>query len=201
MAPATTPTSALPPRAAARPAAFASEDGAWGRYHSKRFLVSISLPDGKNWRIDDHSRPQMQATHEATSSKVTIQIEQQDDLMNRHKCEERARTTGWVPSKTITTVDQEVTVGPDAYDSKIWVALDAARPGGGVDGHIYLFGAFLRRCLFIHLETRVPSANDEDVLSDRLAIARARMFRGLAIDPLRTTDDAPLPRDKPEIRR
>ena len=200
-APPTTPTSALPPRAAARPAAFANDDGAWGRYHSKRFQVSISLPDGKSWRIDDHSQPMMRAIHEGTSSKVSIQIEQQDELMNRHKCEERARTVGWVASKTMTTLDQEVIVGPEAYDSKIWVALDAAKPGGAVDGHVYLFGAFLRRCLFVHLETRVPGATDEDILSDRLAVARARMFRGLAIDPLRTTDDAVVPRDKPEIRR
>ena len=47
----------------------------------------------------------------------------------------------------------------------------------------------------------MPGATDEDILSDRLAVARARMFRGLAIDPLRTTDDAVVPRDKPEIRR
>ncbi|MBS2014989.1 MAG: hypothetical protein JST00_19010 [Deltaproteobacteria bacterium] len=200
-APPATPTSALPPRAEARPPTFANEDGAWGRFHSKRFQVSISLPDGKSWRIDDHSRPALAAVHEASSSKVSIQIEQQEELVNRHKCEERARETGWVPSKTLTTVDQEVTALPEAYDSKIWVAIDAARPGGALSGHVYLFGAFLRRCLFVHLETRVPSANDEDILSDRLAVARARMFRGLSLDPIRTTDDATVPRDKPEIRR
>jgi len=184
-----------------RPPPYATDDAAWGRYHSKRFFVSASLPDGKSWRIDDHSRPFLLALHEPTSSRLTLQITQEDELMNRGKCEARARDLGWVPSATLTTVEEQVTVGPEAYDSRVWVALDAARPGGAVDGHVYLFGAFIRRCLFVHLQTRVPSAADEDVLSERLAVARARIVRGLAIDPPRTTDDATVPRDKPDIRR
>ena len=185
----------------ARAPAYPSEDAAWGRYHSKRFFLSISLPDGKAWKIDDHSRPSLFAVHEATGSKLAILATQEDELMNRQKCEERARELGWVPSKTLTTVEDQVTVGPEAYDSRVWVALDAAKPGGALDGHVYLFGAFLRRCLFVHLSTRVPSATDEDILSERLAMVRARMIRGLVLDPLRVTDDATVPRDKPEIRR
>jgi hypothetical protein len=66
---------------------------------------------------------------------------------------------------------------------------------------VYLFGAFIRRCLLVHVSTRVPAATDEDILSDRLALARARIVRGLALDPPRVTDEAVVPRDKPEIRR
>ena len=121
--------------------------------------------------------------------------------MNRQKCEARARALGWVSSTTLTTVEDETTIGPEAYDSRIWVALDAAKRGGALEGHVYLFGAFIRRCLLVHVATAVPSAKDEDVLSERLALARARMVRGLTIDPPRITDDATVPRDKPEIRR
>ena len=104
-------------------------------------------------------------------------------------------------SKTLTTVEDEVTVGPEAYDSRVWVALDAAKAGGKLDGHLYLFGAFIRRCLLIHLETTVATAMQEDVLSERLALARARIVRGLTLDLPRTTEDATVPRDKADIRR
>ena len=191
------------PDAAAASAAprYPTEDAAWGRYHSKRFQLSFPLPDGKNWRIDDHSRPSLFALHEATQSRVSVMTTQEDELMNRQKCEARARDLGWVTSTTLTTVDDQTTIGPEAYDSRVWVALDAAKPGGALEGHVYLFGAFIRRCLLVHVSTKVASAKDEEVLSERLALARARIVRGLTIDPPRVTDDATVPRDRPEIRR
>jgi hypothetical protein len=182
-------------------ARYPGDDASWGRYHSKRFLLSFPLPDGKAWRIDDHSRPSLFALHEATSSRVHVLTTQEDELVNRQKCEARARALGWVTSTTLTTVEDQATIGPEAYDSRIWVALDAAKPGGELEGHVYLFGAFIRRCLLVHVSTKVPSAKDEEVLSERLALARARIVRGLTLDPPRTTDDATVPRDKAEIRR
>ena len=180
---------------------YPTDDASWGRYHSKRLQLSFPLPDGRAWRIDDHSRPSIFALHEATGSRVSVITTQEDDLVNRQKCEARARALGWVTSTTLTTVDDETTIGPEAYDSRIWVALDAAKPGGALEGHVYLFGAFIRRCLLVHVSTRVPSAKDEDVLSERLALARARIVRGVTIDPPRVSDDAAVPRDKPEIHR
>ena len=200
------PPTATPPRgpdSTPTPSAprYPSEDAAWGRYHSKRFQLSFPLPDGKAWRIDDHSRPSLFALHEATSSRVWVQATQEDELVNRQKCEERARALGWVTSTKLTTVEDQTTIGPEAYDSRIWVALDAAKPGGAIEGHVYLFGAFIRRCLLVHVSTVVSSAKDEEVLSERLALARARIVRALTLDPPRVTDDATVPRDKPEIRR
>ena len=200
------PAPAPPPRTAAEPPAsvaprYPNDEASWGRYHSKRFLLSFPLPDGKTWRIDDHSRPSLLALHEPTGSRITVITTQEDELVNRQKCEERARALGWVTSTKLTTVDDQTTIGPEAYDSRIWVALDAAQPGGALEGHVFLFGAFIRRCLLVHVSTRVASAKDEDVLSERLALARTRIIRGLTIDPPRTSDDAAVPRDKPEIRR
>ena len=200
------PAPAPPPRTVAdAPVSSAprypTDDASWGRYHSKRFLLSFPLPDGKAWRIDDHSRPSLLALHEPTGSRLTVITTQEDELVNRQKCEERARALGWVTSPTLTTVEDQATIGPEAYDSRIWVALDAAKPGGALEGHVYLFGAFIRRCLLVHVSTRIASAKDEDVLSERLALARARIIRGLTIDPPRVSDEATVPRDKPEIRR
>jgi hypothetical protein len=121
--------------------------------------------------------------------------------MNRERCEARARTAGWVPRGELATIEDQVQVGPQAYDSRVWVAIAADRPGGEVLGHVFLFGAFLRRCLFVHLSTSVPSSKDEDVLASRLAIGSARIVKAIEMDPLRTTDDATVPRDKVEMRR
>lgn len=195
------PPAPVSPRQAAGPAAalrYPTEDAAWGRYHSKRFQLSFPLPDGKSWRIDDHSRPSLFALHEATQSRVSLLATHEDELVNRQKCEARARALGWVTSTTLTTVDDQVTIGPEAYDSRVWVALDAAKPGGALEGHVYLFGAFIRRCLLVHVSTKVASARDEQVLSERLALARARIVGGLKIDPPRVTDDAAVPREEPK---
>lgn len=124
--------------------------------------------------------------------------------MNRRRCEERARAIGFVPNRDLTTVEDEVHLGPDAYDSRVWVALDAAAPNGDVEGHVFLFGALLRRCLLVHLVTRVPgskTATAEEVLASRLAIATTRIVKGIRVDAPLTTDSAELPRAKPDIRR
>lgn len=191
----------LPDTARTSAPRYPNDDASWGRYHSRRLLLSIPLPDGKAWKIDDHSRPSLFAVHEATGSKVSVITTQEDDLVNRKKCEERARALGFVTSTTLTTVDDEVTIGPEAYDSRIWVAIDAAKPGGVLEGHVFLFGAFIRKCLLVHVSTQVASAKDEEVLSERLALARGRIVRGLTIDPPRVTDDAIVPRDKPDVKR
>jgi hypothetical protein len=195
-------SSGEPPEASARPPEYASEDAAWGKFHSKRFGLTVPLPEGKAWKIDDHRSPELVAVHAPTGSRVSILATQESDLMNRQRCEERAKNLGWLPrSSSLTTVDDQVQIGPDAYDSRVWVALDPGKPGGGVDGHVFLFGASLRRCLLVHLTTTVPSAKDEDVLASRLAIGSTRIVKAITIDPLRTTDDAAVPRDKPEIHR
>jgi hypothetical protein len=186
---------------ARKPPEYVSDDGAWGKFHSKRFQVTVPLPEGRAWKIDDHRSSDLVAVHAGTESRLMIRATQEEELMNRQRCEERAKNLGWLPAGQLTTVDDQVHVGPDAYDSRVWVALDAAKPGGSVDGHVFLFGAFLRRCLLVHLATTVPSSKDEEVLASRLAVASARIIKAITLDPLRTTDDAVVPRDKPDIRR
>jgi hypothetical protein len=161
----------------------------------------VPLPDGRTWKIDDHRAPELVAIHGPTSSRLTVLATREEDLMNRQRCEERARARGWIPKAALTTVDDQVHVGPDAYDSRVWIAIDAANPGGGVEGHVFLFGAFMRRCLLVHLSTSVPSPKDEDVLASRLAVGGTRIVKGITLDPPRTTDEATVPRDKPDIRR
>ena len=185
----------------ARPPSWAAGNETWGKYHSKRFLLTVPLPDGHAWKIDDHKGAALVATHPGTGSILAIQTTQEEELMNRQRCEERARKLGWVPSARLTTVDDHVITGPEAYDSRVWVALDPDHADTRVDGHVFLFGAFLRKCLLVHLTTSVATVKDEAVLAGRLAIAADRIVKEITLDPLRVTDDAALPRDKPDIRR
>jgi hypothetical protein len=168
--------------------AFVGEDRPLKRFHSARFELWIPLPDGPAWRIDDHTRPELVATHAATSSKLTLKTTIEPELMNRQKCEDRARAAGLVPEQTgsqnFRTVEDQAIVGPDAYDTRIWVMLQpGGKPGTSLRGHVFAFGAYIRKCLFVHFESEVSSDKLEDVLSERLATARLRIVGGIALEP------------------
>ncbi len=174
-------------------------ESTWGKFHSERFQLTVPLPDGKHWKIDDHTQPQLVAKHAGTSSAVTLYTTFERDLVNHKACEDRARDAGLVP-KELRTVESTVTIGPEAFDSRIWVAIEqgnASAKDSRLTGHIFLFGAYVRKCLFFHLATTVPTAQDEPRLSARLASARVSMVADLKIDPPRTTFESDLPTQAP----
>ncbi len=193
-----------PPRApapatvvAATPDAFPLDEARWPKFHSLRFRLSVPLPDGKGWKIDDHAQPELHAVHEPTRSRLVLFAWNESELMNRARCEERARNRGLV-GDGLTTVDEAVTVGPEAYDTRVWVAV---KPGKDkttpLVGHVFAFGAFIRRCLFVDFQSEVPSGKDEEALSNRLAVVKVRLLGGLSLDAPRTTPDAEIPAEKP----
>jgi hypothetical protein len=94
-----------------------------------------------------------------------------------------------------------VWVGPEAFDSRVWVAIEPGKPGGAVAGHVFLFGSYIRRGLFVHLTTIVPNAKEDEVLATRLAVGKEKIVKGITLDAPRTTEDADLPRDKPGLKR
>jgi hypothetical protein len=189
------PVSPATPTQAA-PEAFPREEARWPKFHSVRFRLTVPLPDGKTWKIDDHSQPELHAVHDPTRSSLVLSLWNERELMNRARCEERARARGLVPEK-LETVEDSATVGPEAFDTRIWVAI---RPGTNAEakvaGHVFAFGAFLRRCLFVHFESEVPSGKDEEVLSSRLALVKVRLVGAIALDLERTTDGAEVPVEK-----
>ncbi len=187
-----------PPKVAA-PEAFPREEARWPKFHSARFRVSVPLPDGKLWRVDDHTQPELRAVHPATGSRLVLSAWSESELMNRERCEERARNRGLV-EESLSTVEDAVTVGPDAYDTRVWVAVKPGKDTSApVVGHVYAFGAFIRRCLFLDFATEV-AAKDEEALSSRLALVKVRVVGGLTLDAPRTTADAEIPAEKPARR-
>ncbi len=163
---------------------FAEDAKPLPRYRSRRLGLSLPLPDGPAWRIDDHSRPELVATHAASRSRVLVAVLRTDELVGRTQCEERARALGLVPAGELRTLDEEIAVTQGTFDTRLVVALEVGgAPGRPLVGHVMAFGGFLRKCYVFGFSTEVDGIADEPALSSRLAFARARILGGLELDP------------------
>jgi len=149
------------------------------RFHSTRFGVSLPLPDGRHWRIDDHHAPVLRATHEATRSSVELAIWREDELVNRATCERRAYEKALVKEKAGDEITTETVSFPPGWDTGIWIGADHDAKEARVE--LDAFGAFVHKCLYLRFVSRAPAASF-DVLSDRLAFVRLRVFGGLELD-------------------
>jgi len=172
---------------------FTEDPAPLARYHSKRLAVSVPLPDGLSWRIDDHSNPELVATHEPTRSRLVVAVFHADELVGRTQCEALSRARKLVPAGNLRTLEDETTVMQQTFDTRVWVAIE---PGSGPDrslvGYVLAFGGFLRKCFTFVFSTQIDSATDEPVLSSRLAFARSRVLGGLELDAFGN-----VPRDLP----
>jgi len=178
------PVPAAEPPARPVAAAFSDDPRPLPRYHSRRLALSLPLPDGAAWSIDDHSRPELVATHAPTRSRILVAVMRTDGLVGRSQCEALAREAKLVPSADLSTLEDEVTITQSTFDTRIRVAIE---PGDRADrplvGHVMAFGGFLRKCFVFDFSTEVDGASNAPVLSARLAFARARVLGGLELDP------------------
>jgi hypothetical protein len=170
-----------------RAATFPDDDRPLLRYRSHRLALTLPLPDGRAWRIDDHSQPALVATHAPTRSRLVVSVFPADELVGRAQCEELARSRKLVPesdASTERTVEDEVAITQETFDTRVEVTLE---PGGGPDralgGRVMAFGGFLRKCYAFVYSTEVEAATDEAALSSRLALVRARVLGGLELEP------------------
>ena len=173
------------PVPAAAPSASAHDDATapLPRYRSKRLRLSIPLPDGRAWRIDDHSQPGLVATHATTRSRVIVSVFNAGTLVGRAQCEDLARSRNLVPSGDLRRLEDETTFTQGTFDTRIQVALEPEAPDGALRGHVMAFGGFLRKCYVFVYSTEVGSVSDESTLAARLALARSRVLGGLELDP------------------
>jgi hypothetical protein len=178
------PSTSKGPSAPEHAVAFADGDAHMPRYHSKRLSLSLPLPDGPAWRIDDHTSQALIATHAPTRSRVLVAVFRADEPVGRSQCEDLARAGGLLPTGPFRTLDDEVRVTQSTYDTRVRVAL---RPG--IDsrqplvGEVTAVGGSLRKCYVFDFTTEVDGADDEPALSSRLAFARTRILGGLELLP------------------
>ncbi len=148
-------------------------------FHSTRFGISVSLPDGKSWRIDDHKAPVMRATHEATHSVVELAVWREEELVNRAMCEKRAYEKGFAKEPAGEEISTELVSIPTGFDTGVWIGAD--HDATTITGQLVAFGAFIHKCLYFRFETKAD-IKDADVVSDRLAFVRLRVFGELKLD-------------------
>jgi hypothetical protein len=155
----------------------------------------LPLPAGTQWRIDDHSQAELLATHAPTRSSVRVAVFRAEELVGRAQCEDLARSRKLVPEGDLHTLEDDVAITQQTFDTRIWVAL---QPGSGPDrplvGHVLAFGGFLRKCYVFAFSTQVTGAAEEASLSSRLAYARARILGGLQLDPFAAVQREPASR-------
>lgn len=164
----------------------------WARVVSRRFHVSVPVPDGRGWHVDDHSRPELLAEHTGSASRMTLQVTHESQLTSRGLCEERGRALGVVPRGNLKTVEDEVLRMATDFDARVWTAV---QPGlteeAPVTGFVFAFAGYLRKCLLFRYETQVPSGRADGALSERLALVRSRMLPALQVEGIGT-----LPRER-----
>jgi hypothetical protein len=164
-------------------AAFPDDPRPLPRYRSKRLALSLPLPDGRSWRIDDHSQPELVATHAPTRSRVVVATFPATELVGRGQCEALARDRKLVPPGELQMLEDETGITQQTFDTRTMVAIaPGVRPDQPLVGHVMAFGGFLRKCFVFDFTTEVDGAADEPVLSSRLAYARARILGGLELD-------------------
>jgi hypothetical protein len=149
--------------------------------------VSLPLPDGRTWHIDDHSQPELVASHPPTRSNVVVAVFHADELVGRKQCEALARARKLVPAGDLRTLEDEGTYTQETYDTRVWVAIEpSGGPNGSLRGYVMAFGGFLRKCYVFIFSSQVDTSAEEPVLASRLAFARARVLGGLELETFDT---------------
>jgi hypothetical protein len=179
------------PAGAARPAEFS--DTAWGSYRSKRFGLALPLPDAGAWRIDDRATQWLEASHEATGSELAVRMWHEDEIVNRDRCEARAR--GWrqlPPPEDIEVLRRDRVPVPPEYDTAVSVGVVAPRPGVPLTGVALAFGGWAHGCFAFVYRTTAAGPGAEMAIAARLAA----IVDGTLAKLERQSDLAPeIPRD------
>lgn len=128
----------------------------------------------------------MVAAHKPTHSLLVAKTFMDSDLVNRARCEQKSRDMGLVPNAMATaqTIEDDVAAAPADFDTRVWVAIRTGKKDGELVGDVFLFGAHIRKCVFVHYATIVPSDHEADALSDRLAAARLHMVHDISVDAI-----------------
>ncbi|HEU4536684.1 MAG TPA: hypothetical protein VFS00_21310 [Polyangiaceae bacterium] len=173
---------AAPGPAAPGPAAAAGwEGGAWGRFRSARFDVSVELPDGKAWRINDRRGPWLVAEHAPTDSRLRLRAFRDDDPRNWRTCEARARELDPSLPPLEGVVEERAEGLLAGWDARAWALLRPA-PDGSIEGHYLFVAARIRKCLVAHYATRARGPAAGAVLGARLGDVAERIVGGLRAD-------------------
>jgi hypothetical protein len=142
----------------------------WGEFASKRFGLRLPLPDGPAWRIDDHTGRFLLATNASTGSELAVRLWREDEVVNRQRCEAKARVLRALPERaSAELVDRRAVSVPAAFDTVVETFVVPVKAQGGVITAFALaFGGLERRCFAYVFETRAAFAGAAQIVGDRL---------------------------------
>jgi hypothetical protein len=139
------------------------------RVTSRRFGISIPLPDRPGWKLMKQPRSRfLELRHERTQSQLVIRSWHEDDRMNRARCESRARV--WRPlAQRGRGISERFIDLPKGYDTRVdtGFTFEAGVPTGG---YVIAFGARARKCFAFVYTTRTSGPDAEAQISERLAV-------------------------------
>ena len=143
---------------------------------SPRFFITLALPDGRTWRVDDASDRWLVATHLSSRSMLWVRSWREGSVMSHGRCEAVARR--WRPdllgADATTLVDRRPLGAPIGFDTEMGFAVYRAKSALG--GVVAAFGAHVRLCLVMAYATRSEGPDAERVLAERLAFIAERVF-------------------------
>lgn len=179
------PTAPAKPAAPPPAAAVQLLDTSWGDFNSKRYQLTVPFPDGKTWRIDDHSSEWLEATH-PSNTLFRARVWFEHDRVTRQACEKRVRF--WVP-------DLPTPTGSDVIDERdmadfpapgftshlvVGLATPPGAPASTVGGVALAIGAFDHKCVVLLFTSMSRGASSAPELASRLEIG-SRMIEGVVL--------------------
>lgn len=155
-----------------RPSASAAPDEPikQGVFHSRRFGVNLKLPGGSRWKVDDTRGHWLVAADKVQGETLLVRLWNDENRMNRDKCEARARSFRTLPDREgLEIVESQRADLPRGFDTQVDVGLTTDEKGG-VFGTILGFGGSARRCFAYVYVTRAEGPGADAAVADRLAL-------------------------------
>jgi len=184
-------TEPVPLAAAAAPPAHAEAPGSfqgtrWGTFHSKRFELSLGLPDGSTWKIDDHRSAWLKATHDPTRSALLVRVWSETENVTRKGCYARARQweSGLPDLDAQPLIDDQMRTLL-GYRDAARVAVGVLVRGGAAPatgGFVVAIVGEIRRCFLVAFQTEASGVSSQDEVADRLAIVTDRLLPSMKLD-------------------
>jgi len=174
-----------PPLQARTPQTVDLPDADWAPFNSRRFQMTVAFPDGKAWRINDHSSEWLEATH-PSGTLFRARVWTEHGLVTRDSCEKTARY--WVPDLPAPSRDDivETREMPDfpakGFTTHLVVGLTTP-PGAApttVGGVALAIGASGRKCVAIVFTSTQRSGASAQQVASRLEIG-SRMIESVIL--------------------
>lgn len=179
-------TRAAAPRVAPAPEpplldAFPSPAGEprYSRVVSKRLRLSIPLPNRGGWEMSRETSVFLILEHAATSSRLLVGIWREDELMNRQRCEARARLLRDLPKRGVGVLSSRLVDVPKGFDTQVDVGFDVEGEGEPLHGWAMAFGGLARECFAFIFTTVATGDEAERIIGDRLAVMQTLSLEGI----------------------